>query len=164
MIKLIWSKSNLPLSVLIRAVTAQDCSHFSIVFESPGGGLMIESNFLGTHPAFFKTALKSHTVMHEIDLNLATEAEDALWDAWVSAYDGKPYDFGGVIYLGLMMLRERWFKIPRPRVNRWASSKCFFCDEIYSLLSSVPNLPKIDAAGGMDSPHDVWVKYNAGGG
>jgi hypothetical protein len=161
--KLLWTKSSLPLSSVIRFCTGNDCSHFSIVFESPGGGMMFESNFFGTHPTFYKTAMKSHTVMHEIEVKLPAATEDALWDLWVDKFDGLGYDFFGALYLGLMCLRERWFKIPRPKTNKWAKNNSYFCDEIYILLSQVPGLPKIDAAGGMDTPHDVWDKYVKGG-
>jgi hypothetical protein len=158
--RLVWTKSSLPLSVVIRAVTGEDCSHFAFVFESAAKGIMFESNLLGTHPKFWANAQKHLTVVHEIDLPMSTEDEDRLWDIVVQHYDGKSYDFLGIVYLGLCVLRERLFKIKRPNSNAWASSDKFFCDEIYAAINQLGlnSIPIIDAANGMDTPHDVFEK------
>lgn len=158
--KLIWTKSNLPYSILIRKLTGQDCSHFAIVFESPAGGLMFESNLLGTHPKFFSNAKKHFEVVHQLDLDLSTEIEDKVWDEVVDKFDGKPYDFGGALYLGIRILLERVFKIKRPTVNRWASSEKFYCDEIYDCLKAISDLPPLDENGGMDTPFEVYLKIS----
>lgn len=160
---LLWTKSNSSLSKLIRWMTADDCSHFSILFKSPGGGLLFESNLIGTHPTFYQTSMKKHEIVHSIEVRLSDDEENVLWDKWVSSLDGKGYDFLGALYLGLCCLRERLTKKPRPKVNAWAKDGLYFCDEIYCLLSDVPGLPVINSTGGMDTPHDVFTKYVQGG-
>lgn len=156
--KLIWTKSNSALSILIRAITGDDCSHFAFVFEAPGRtGLMFESNLLGTHPKFFANAKKHFEIVHSIDLPLSIEREDSLWGIIIERYDNKPYDFGGVFFLGLMVLRERIFKKNRPDKNSWAKDDQFFCDEIYESLECA-GLQKIGIGSGMDTPHDVFKK------
>ena len=72
---------------------------------------MFESNLLGTHPAFLTTSLKTHTIVHEISLDLSVEDEDKIWDAVVELYDGKPYDFCGALYLGW---RKLLYRFPKP--------------------------------------------------
>lgn len=156
---MVWTKSNTPLSYLIRAVTGEPVSHFAFVFNSPGGGLMFESNLLGTHPKFFKTAQKHCTIVQKIELPpLPTELEDQVWDEVVSKYDGKGYDFAGAIYLGLMILRERIFKIPRPKKNAWSKPDTYFCNELYAALSLIPSLPSIPVSDGMETPWQVYLK------
>jgi len=156
---LLWTKSNSPLSWIIRTVTGQCCSHFSFVFQNPNRkGLMFESNLMGTHPAFLQTALKSHTVLHSIEVPLDAEDEDMIWDLVVDKYDGKPYDLMGALYLGLRILLCRIFKVPMPQQNKWASAGAFFCDEVYDVFNNIPEFKKIDVASGMDTPHDVFEK------
>lgn len=159
--KLVWMKSNLPLSVLIRAVTGQECSHFAFVFETKAAGLMFQSDLLGTAPAFYETALKTHTVVHQFDLPLPPEQEDAAWDLIVSKYDGKPYNYMGILYLGWRFLLKRAFGLALPLVNRWATPGTYFCDQLYDVLNQLPGVPKINVMSGMDTPHDVWVKFSA---
>jgi hypothetical protein len=156
---LLWTRSSAPLSVLIRLVTGEDCSHFSFVFEGPNRkGLMFESNLLGTHPAFLKSTLKSHTIIHSMDVPLSSADEDKIWDLCVDKYDGKPYDFGGALYLGWRKLLCRIFKLAVPQQNKWASPGAYFCDEVYDVLNNISAFPKIDVTSGLDTPHDVFVK------
>jgi len=156
---LLWTKSKMPLSLVIRAITGEDCSHFSFVFQSQNrNGLVFESNLLGTHPCFLKTSLKSHTIVHSIDVDLSAEEEDRIWDLVVDKYDGKPYDFGGVFYLGWRKILQRLFNVPLPKHNKWAKKNAYFCDEIYDVLNNISKFPKINVTRGMDTPHDVWMK------
>lgn len=157
--KLVWSKSNLPLSVFIRAITGEDCSHFAFVFESSAKGLMFESNLLGTHPCFYQSSLKTHTIVHEVDLPLDISVEDDIWDIVVEKYDGRGYDFLGALYLGWRKLLQRFLKLPLPEKNKWAQPGQYFCDEVYDVLNQIPDFKKINVMNGMDTPHDVWLKY-----
>lgn len=163
--KLIFTKSNSPLSIFIRLITGEDCSHFAFVFQSPGRtGLMFESNLLGTHPAFFATALKTHTIVHEKDYALTVEQEDAIWDLVVESYDDKPYDFLGATYLGWFKLLHRILKVALPLRNKWCQPGQYFCDVVYDVFNKagLSELPKIDVLNGMDTPHDVWLKVSEG--
>ena len=155
--KLVWLKSNLPLSLFIRAVTGEDCSHFSFVFESKASSLMFESNLFGTHPAFYATALKTHVVVHELDVPMSQEDEDKVWDAIVQRYDGKPYDFAGAIYLGWRKLLNRFLKLPIPKLNAWSQTGAYYCDDLYDVLSVVPTMNQVKVTGAMITPHDLWV-------
>jgi hypothetical protein len=156
--KLIWSKSKLPLSVIIRAVTGEDCSHFAFVFETRGAGIMFESNLIGTHPSFFKNSLKSHTIVHEIEIPLDMNTEDLIWDACVENFDGKPYDFLGIVYLGWRKLLLRFLGKPLPEKNKWSREGALFCDELYSILNIIPEFPFLPVMNGMQTPHDIWDK------
>lgn len=156
--KLIWTKSNKILSVFIRHICNEDCSHFSFVFESAAKGLMFESNLLGTHPAFYQTSIKNKTIVHEINIPLSIEEEDALWDIIVQKYDNKPYDFLGAIYLGWHKFLNKIFGIKIPEKNKWSQPDQYFCNEVYDVLNNLANFKKIDVKTGMHSPHDVWLE------
>jgi len=157
---LLWTKSTLPLSVVIRAVTGDDCSHFSIVLYDSSkvpSPIVFESNLLGTHPLFLQTALTTHTVVHQLTISLTEEQEDKILDAIISKFDGKPYDFGGALYLGWRKLMNRIFKTPLPAHNKWSNNDAYFCDEIYQCLESA-GLPDFGISTGMETPHDLWLK------
>ena len=156
--KLIWTKNNLPLSLLIRAVTGEESSHFAMVFQSAAKGLMFQSNLIGTHPKFFYSAKKTFTVVHELDLPLTPEQENELWDIVIQEYDGRGYDFLGALYTGFFVLRERIFKIPRPAINKWGDPKRFYCNEVYEALNRVKGFESLPPASGMETPEDVWAK------
>lgn len=119
---------------------------------------MFESNLLGTHPAFFETSMKTHTIVHEKDLPINVIQEDIIWDTVVQKYDGKGYDFGGAAYLGLVKLLNRIMKFD-PQFNftknAWAKDNEYFCEEIVTVLEMIPGFPKIENPS-MKTPEDLW--------
>lgn len=132
--KLIWTKSKLPLSVLIRNFLGSDCSHFAIVFESRGSGLMFESNLLGTHPRFYKTALKHMEVVHELDIILTIEQENDIWDEIVEKFDGRKYNYKGFLYFCYRAILKKLFKMPLPDKNIFSQPGTYLCDQIFEAL------------------------------
>jgi hypothetical protein len=164
--KLIWTKSHLPLSVVIRAITGDDCSHFAFVFESQSNGLVFQSNLLGTGTEFFSKLAKSwgFQVVHETDLTMDVAEEDRAWDIIVNEYSDVGYNFKGALYLGWRKLLFRIFKRPIPKANRWAQPGTMFCDQVYKVLNMLndPRIPKIPVMRGMDTPHDMRIKFVSG--
>lgn len=159
--KLVWTKSNLILSTLIRWGLDVDCSHFLIVFESPSGGLCFESNLLGTHPRFWKNDQKNLTVVHQIDVAIPIEVEDRVWDVVVDKYDGKSYDYGAFAYFCWRAILKKVFKIPMPAKNKWAKTGAYLCDEVYMSLVDAGVLPDLGIDIAISSPHDVYEKVSA---
>lgn len=158
--KLVWTKSGLSLSRAIMWITGEDCSHFSIVlYNGKPGEILFESNLLGTHPKFYHTAMQSHTLVHEVDVPLSTEIEDLVWDRIVKQYDGKKYDLKGALYLGFRKLLLRFLNLPLPKSNAWADPSCYFCNELFEILTGVPGIPNVPALNGMATPHDVWEYF-----
>jgi hypothetical protein len=166
-VKLIWTKNNLPLSILIRAVTGEDCSHFAFVFESQSQGLVFQSNLLGTGVEFFSKAQKAwgYKIVHQIDLEMLPEEEDLAWDIIVNNYSNVPYNFLGALYLGWAIILKRLFKITPPLKNLWGKPDTMFCDQVYKVLNGLsdPRLPKICVMNGMDTPYDIYLKVMANG-
>lgn len=156
--KLIWTKSSLPLSVFIRWGLNTDCSHFAIVFDSPAGGLMFESNLLGTHPKFFKTALKEMTVVHEIDVIVSTEVEDKIWDIVVDKYDHQPYNYLAFFYFCYRAILNRVFRIPFPINGLYTKSNGDLCTQVYKSLIDSNVMPDLGLDLTVTSPHDLYLK------
>lgn len=74
--KIICTRNNLPLSVAIRGVTGEDCSHLAVVFDDL---LVIQSNLLGINMAFFPLFKDHCEIVHEEYIALDLEVEDIVW-------------------------------------------------------------------------------------
>jgi hypothetical protein len=145
--RILISKSKLPLSVLIRGVLGSKASHFLIVFDSPGGGLVFESNLLGTHPKFWKTDSSTLTVVDELVVDMTANQENVIWDTVVDKYDGKKYDWGAFFYMGLCYIANRAFKRAIPTKNKWKDDGTFVCLEVSKCLEVYfPQLKDVDVS------------------
>jgi|GEM_PF-3055818 len=145
--RIIISKSTLPLSVLIRGVLGSKASHFLIVFDSPAGGLVFESNVLGTHPKFWKTDQKTLTVIDELEVIMTSKQEDVIWDTVVDQMDGKGYDWGAFFYMGLAYIAHRLWGHNIPKVNKWAKPGTYVCLQVaQSLIPYFPQLQAVDVS------------------
>ena len=157
--KLIWTKSNLVLSIFIRWGLKTDCSHFAIVFESPAGGLMFESNLLGTHPKFFKTAKEHMTVVHQIYLPLSVDVENTVWDIIVDKYDSKSYNFRAFLYFCWRGILKRVFGKPFPLKSKWSTPGSDLCGQVYQALVDAGVCPDLGIDLSISSPHEIYIKY-----
>lgn len=132
--KIIFTRSNTPFSWLIRWGFKTDVSHFAIVFDSPAGGIMFESNLLGTHPKFYRTAQKHMTVVNAFDIPVTTAQEDFIWDEVVDKYDGKDYDFPGFFYFVWRGFLLKFFNVPLPRKNVFAKTGMYLCIALFEII------------------------------
>lgn len=122
--KLIFTKSKEPLSVLIRWGLREPVSHFAIVLEDK---YVFHSNLLGTNLKWFDTFSKHCEVVYSIELPLNKDQEDVLWDNIVNQYDDCYYDFKAFMYFFWRGLLFRCFGKPFPRINPWGDEKSLLC-------------------------------------
>ncbi len=160
--KLVWTKSRLVFSQIIRGQLGQDCSHFALVFNSPAGGLMFQSNLLGAHTTFFKSALKSMTVVHSLDLPLSTEEENAVWDEAVDLFDGQPYDWGAFFYFCWRVILKKVFRRPIPKKNAWARDNQNLCVELFNIVKKYTSLKDVEIDTPMTAPHELYLLLKGG--
>lgn len=159
--KLIWTKSISPLSILIRRGTNSDCSHFALVFKSPAGGLTFQSNLLGTHPKYFKTAIKNGMeIVHEIDLPLSIVEEDAVWDEIVDAMDSRGYDYPAFFYLVWRVALWKFLNRPMPAKNAWARKGALNCVEVFEAIKKHTKLKDVELDTSMVLPHDLYARLS----
>lgn len=151
---LIWTKSALPLSKLIRWTMNEPVSHFGIVFDN---GIVFHSNLLGTHIEWYGSFVKNCDIVHSIEIPLSLEAEEAVYKNLLNTYDDKPYDFGALFYFGYRALLKKFFGVPLPQRNEWAKADNFLCTEIAGVLpeSVMPKLPR-DLA--ITSPYTLYLR------
>ena len=147
--KILWTKSNLPLSVLIQKVTHEPVSHVGILLN----GKVIHSNMRGlsiTKEADFR---KSLDVVYEIEMPFDSEAEDKLLKL-IDRDKGNFYDIGALVFLGICFTLRAVFKIPLPKHNLWQATGMFLCTEWVSKALN-------DKEDSMITPYGLYLKLLA---
>ena len=139
--KIIFTKSAMPLSVLIRWLFptpnyADAPSHVAVVFDDE---LIIQSNLYGVIMGWFPTFLKSETILLQLDYDLTLIEQEAIYRSLLNNYDGDYYDFGALFYFFFAGLLHKFFGTKMPTKNLWKTSKTFLCTELISKV--VPTLP-----------------------
>lgn len=109
-VKLVWTKSNLPLSWAIRWCLDEPVSHFAIVFDDK---IVFHSNLLGTHVKWLATFKKSAKIVFQLEYEMNLDQQEALYQECIKR-DGAPYDFVAFFKLAYYGLRRKWFGIPLP--------------------------------------------------
>lgn len=152
--KLIWVKSNAPLSVLIRWGLKEPCSHFAVVFDDK---FVIHSDLMGVHLDWWNTFKKSRTVVHEKKFHLPLPEEEKMYQGMLDAHDEKGYDFGAFFYFIWRGFLNRVFKRPFPIHNSWGSKHKVLCTEVARFLPDYVVSPRHKTADfGMVSPERLW--------
>jgi hypothetical protein len=125
-VKLIWTKSSSPLSILIRWALNEPCSHVAIVFDNK---IVFHSNLLGLHIEWFNTFKKKIDIVLEKDFPMPLAEEEALYQSIINKEDGKSYDFKAFFYFTWRALLRKFFKVPLPEKNEWDNPACDICIE-----------------------------------
>lgn len=140
--KLIWTRSTLPLSVLIRKGLGEPVSHFGIVFDN---GIVFHSNLLGTHIEWYGAFSKHCEIVFQKEYNLTLDDEEAIFQSILNTYDDKGYDYGAFFYFCWRALLYRTLGKPFPARNEWNSGNKFLCTELAGTLPDAMVSAKIKA-------------------
>jgi hypothetical protein len=158
--KLIWTKSSAPLSVLIRWGLNEPVSHFAIVFDD---FLVFHSNLLGVHMESLKRfSSGSAKIVYTVEIPLPLEEEERIYEGLIPQYDGQNYDYGAFCYFMWRALIWKLFNIPIPAVNRWASSASEICTEMAGTLPKQVLDKETLGDLSMVSPYKLYLKIQAG--
>jgi hypothetical protein len=162
--KLLWTKSHKPLSVLICKGLQDPCSHFVIAFD--GLREIFQSNLLGTGLEYEGTFLAHVEVIHQIDIPLPKDDKSDVRQSILSQYDGKSYDYKAFLYFMYRAVLNRFFKVPYPETNKWQAPDTFLCVGLAKALDTdgspewlrmaVRNIKDAE----MLSPEDLFLIIN----
>ena len=157
--KLIWTKSNNPLSLFIRWGLKEPCSHVVIVFDNK---IVFHSNLKGAHIEWFQTFKKHVTIVHQIEYKLPLEEEEIVYQNIVNAYDQKAYDYKA---FGFFIWRALLFRImnkPFPSKNSWGSPNGYLCTGLAGQLP-IEIIPGLEKAQDKDmlSPQKLYEILSA---
>jgi hypothetical protein len=100
-------------------------SHLAILVD----GFVYESTlFSGVRIVPFDSWLEINTILYrqsrdiEIDRYSFSKIFSSIW--------GKGYDWYGICYYSICLIRFMLFNIPMPKTNKWAKSSKYFCTEV----------------------------------
>lgn len=153
--KLIWTKSKLPLSAFIRWGLKEPCSHVVIVFDNK---IVFHSNLMGAHVEWFNTFKKHVTIIHEREYKLPLAQEESIYQGVIDKDDQRGYDYQAFGFFIWRAFLFRVFKTPFPAKNAWGSKNGFLCTGLASQLpvDLIPGLEKVKD-GDMMSPEQLWL-------
>src|SRR3989344_4080601 len=153
MIKLVFTKSNAPLSKLIRWGLKEPVSHAAIVFDDK---IVFHSNLLGVDLISYQNFIKKVDVLFELKFNLSLEEEEEIYQN-ISIRDGNSYDFKAFSYFIKCGLQYRIYNKPLPIYNPWNSKEKFLCGELLEFLPDYlfPNSKKPDFS--ITSPYKLFL-------
>lgn len=122
--KLLFTKSNLIGSKLIRWATEESVSHCAVQIA----GYVIHSTFAdGVHVTTLNDFLSVNTVVD--DLIVPRAHHKSIYQNLL-AENGHSYDFLAFAWLGMSLVWKKLSGHLIPGPNRWASRKAFLCTEV----------------------------------
>lgn len=130
MIRLIWTKSNKPLSIGIRWCLDEPTSHFGIVFDDK---IVFHSNLLGVHLNSFYYIKKTSDIVYSRELELGLSVEEDIFQS-IEVTEGNGYDLKGFAYFTYRGLLYKIKKTPLPSFNPYGSHNEYLCTELASKL------------------------------
>jgi len=136
---------------LIASIDDTDVSHVALAsWRLLDRNLIFHSTSKGVNITTKKAFLKDYDIkrVYEIPVNDEFSESFILWKM-IEKYEGAPYDYFALIYLGLFLLGKK-LGIRLPPVNRWQNKNHYICTEFATLaimgdtdsMSSLKSLEK----------------------
>jgi len=119
---------------LIASIDDTDVSHVALTsWKLMDRNLVLHSTGKGVNITTKSTFLKHYDIkrVYEIPVNSEFSESFILWKM-IEEYEGAPYDYFALIYLGLFLLCKK-LGIGLPPVNRWQNKNHYICTEFATL-------------------------------
>lgn len=154
MIRVMATRSSMPLSILIRKVFRTESSHIAVSFDDKE---VYHSNLMGVHLLSWAHFMRNAEVVESIRFVNSLPLEDEVWQA-MTVREGSRYDFLAFIYFAWRGLLSFFFGRPMPSRNPWGQRESFLCTEI---LSQLPHWisPSDGVDLGITLPEDVMELF-----
>lgn len=155
--KVVFTKSNLPVSKLICWGLDEPVSHLAFVFDNK---FVIQSSFFGVELQWLNTFIKHNDIIQMIEIPLTLEKEEVVYRSIIDNFDDSAYDYQFFFYLFWNGLLRKLFGKPLPNYNPYSNNGQFICFELLDVLPNwlLPVKPTKDE--GVISPHKayLWLK------
>lgn len=147
-------------SALIRWATNSDCSHIAIGFDlsESGKGLVFHQSAGGLHVDSWYSFKKKYTINHRKDYDLGLVEEEKVYQGILDTLGPVGYDYQGIVYGILVMMRRKLFGVALPKSNEWQNPRSFLCTGIMSVLVNFEPWKSIVWPNDFESmiPHDIY--------
>jgi hypothetical protein len=137
--KILFTKSSLPLSVAILGVTGEPVSH--VALEFPELGIVVQSNLLGIGLEWSSYFREKCTVVYELDncMSSLTQDKERLTKT-LDVYENDFYDITGLLFLGICTILHKYLKTPMPKTDPARFTNTFMCTEwVTEYLDGAPD-------------------------
>lgn len=152
--KIVFTRSRMPVSILIRWVLKEPVSHSAFVFDDK---LVVHSDLSGVRLEWFGKFKKRVDIVEELIYDLPLEKEEEVYRSILDRFDGQPYDWGAFFYFCWRGLLHRFFGAKMPVRNPWGRKDWFLCTELASALPSwLVKVDDIDLA--VTSAHGLYLE------
>lgn len=115
------------LGKAIKDLTGDPVSH--VALEFPNLGIIVHSNLLGLHIEWASHFREGHIIKYEIEIPSTPEEDKEKLTKFLDKYEFTMYDFGALLFLGMIFLIRKYVKIPMPKQNLWQMTGMFMCTE-----------------------------------
>lgn len=133
--KIVFVKSHLLGSRLIRWFTGENVSHVAVVFD--GMDTVVHSYGFGVAEMSLYDFAKRYEVVHTIPVGVSLRDEVAIHEL-VAVYSQEArYDFLALLYFGWRAILNKFLALPYPERNRLEDPQKFMCTEaVYLTLEA----------------------------
>lgn len=155
--KLVWTKSDLPLSRAIRWIFREDCSHFAFLFDDDHR-LVFHSNLIGAHVEWADLFFEKCEVVHSLELDISDEEQEYIYSQLPEIQKWGGYDFGGLLYFAWRGLLKFFFNVPLPENNAWSSDSKYLCTKMARLFENHLKSEGVDLS--MTTPDKLFRLFS----
>ncbi len=142
--EILFTKSDLVLSRMIRHISEEPVSHCAIAHD----WWVAHSSVFGVEIMPREEFEKKYTIVYSVPRNDISEERVV---EVLSKTSKSMYDYGCLLYLGVRWTAKKYLGIPLPKVNLWASSGMYMCTEWLTAIDS----KKEDS---MITPYKLYLK------
>jgi hypothetical protein len=128
--KIVWVTNDVWYSKMLLYLFDETTSHVGTIWDINSVDLVIDQNKPTGTMWSLKYWLKKYRIVHQVELELSQEKELELFKYLEARTILLKYDMGGYYYGMIWGLLHKWFKIPYPKVNKWAKPDEDMCQEI----------------------------------
>lgn len=126
MIEVAFTTSDHYLSQIICDITGENVSHCILIIDRKW---VIHSNISGVHAEYIESFLEHSKIVTRIELPQVSESQVL---RSLDKYHGKWYDFGALLFSGLILITRKYFPKLVPKQNLWQTTGMFLCTEFVS--------------------------------
>jgi len=142
MIEVLFTKSELIGSKMIRKITNEEISHCAILYFDK----VIHSSYYGVKRVSYSEFAAHNEIVYRVEVPIAPKTIIETYEK----LKNKPYDYGALLFLGIRYLAIKC-GIKMSYRNLWQDSGCFICSEFVSRAI-------IGEADSMITPYQLYEK------
>jgi hypothetical protein len=157
MMKLVWTRSKLPLSRFICWGLNEPVSHMAVVMDQK---IAFDASFSGADWNGYKKHFEGREVVFELECELGSAQEELVYDK-LNEVEGSRYDYTAFAYFLFRATLYRLFKIAMPTRNKWSVKRAYLCVGVMSALPGSVTMGVDFKNAEILSPYKIYLALTA---